>query len=259
MSEPVDYALHSGRIMAIAQEIAAAHFRKRLDVEFKDDESPVTQADKAIERAVRAYLETHFPDHGIWGEEQGAQGLGNRALWVIDPIDGTRSFLSGHPLFGFLLAHVTDGTPDMGLVGMPALGETYLGLPGKGATLNGAQISVSKTERLDRAILYVNEGDKIYDRCPEAFARLMQAGRTRRFGYDCYPHALLAAGHVDAVVDFDLKPYDFLAVSALVEAAGGLMTDWTGAPLGLTSDGAVVSAATAPLHRELVALLGAGG
>lgn len=215
----------------------------------------MTQADKAVEAEVRSYLKQHFPGHGIFGEEHGQEAGDGLHMWVIDPIDGTRSFLSGHPLFGFLLAHLVDGRPRLGLVGMPALHETYLGVVGDGASLNGQPIEVSNTTRLDQSVLYVNEGDKIYRDHPDLFSRLMNAGQTRRFAYDCYPHALLASGHVDAVVDYDLQPYDYLALSPLITAAGGVMTDWHGHALTLDSDGAVVSAATPELHAELLDLI----
>ena len=249
------YADHAARIAGIAADTALGFFRGRLGVEFKADESPVTQADKAVESEVRAYLERHFPDHGIFGEEHGFEGADRENVWIVDPIDGTRSFLSGHPLFGFLLGFLQGGVPQLGVIGMPALGETYLGLRGRGATLNGAPIRVSDQARLDQAVLYVNEGDKIHRDHPSLFTRLMQAGQTRRFAYDCYPHALLAAGHVDAVIDYDLQPYDFLPVSAVIEAAGGVITDWQGNPLGLDSDGRVIAAATPQLHAGMLALI----
>lgn len=250
-----DYADHALRMAEIAAEAARGYFRGRLGIEFKEDESPVTQADKGVEAEVRAYLEQHFPDHGIFGEEQGFDGVDRDEIWIIDPIDGTRSFLSGHPLFGFLLGYLKAGVPQLGVIGMPTLGETFIGVPGQGATLNGKAIQVSRQTRLDRAVLYVNEGDKIYRDYPQLFDRLMQSGQTRRFAYDCYPHALLAAGHVDAVIDYDLQPYDYLPVSAVIEAAGGVITDWDGRPLGLQSDGRVVSAATPELHAEMLAVI----
>ncbi|NOC45471.1 inositol monophosphatase family protein [Ruegeria sp. HKCCD7559] len=248
---------HAKKIADIASESAMHFFRGSLGIEFKQDESPVTQADKAVEAEVRTYLKQHFPGHGIFGEEHGQEAGDGRHMWVIDPIDGTRSFLSGHPLFGFLLAHLVDGRPRLGLVGMPALHETYLGVVGNGASLNGRPIEVSHTTRLDHSVLYVNEGDKIFCDHPDLFNRLMNAGQTRRFAYDCYPHALLASGHVDAVVDYDLQPYDYLALSPLITAAGGVMTDWHGHALALDSDGAVVSAATPELHAELLDLINA--
>ncbi|NOD94617.1 inositol monophosphatase [Ruegeria sp. HKCCD4884] len=246
---------HAIQMADIASSSAMRFFRGSLGVEFKLDESPVTQADKAVEAEVRSYLNQHFPEHGVFGEEHGQEAGDGRHMWVIDPIDGTRSFLSGHPLFGFLLAHLVDGQPQLGLVGMPALNEVYVGVIGEVAALNGKPIRTSQQKRLDQSILYVNEGDKIHRDHPDLFNRLMQAGQTRRFAYDCYPHALLAAGHVDAVVDYDLQPYDYLAVAPLVAAAGGVMTDWQGRALTLESDGAVVSAATPDLHADLLKLI----
>ncbi len=254
MTHISDFIKHAEAMARIASEVAMRHFRGGLEIEFKSDESPVTQADRAVEAAVREYLAKHFPDHGIFGEEEGAKGVDQRHLWVIDPIDGTRSFLSSHPLFGFLLALLEDGLPRIGLVAMPALGEVFVGGPG-GAALNGKAIATSGIQELKKAVLYVNEAEKILQDQPDAFVRLTHSGQTRRFGYDCYPHALLSAGFVDAVVDFDLKPYDFLPVAALVEAAGGVITDWSGRPLTLYSDGRVVAAATPELHHELLELL----
>lgn len=250
-----DLVFHAMNIADLANKAAREYFRGKLGVEFKSDESPVTQADKGVEAQVRAYLEQHFPDHGIFGEEHGFEGQNCREIWIIDPIDGTRSFLSGHPLFGFLLGHLIGGKPDIGVIAMPAINEVFIGVSGRGATLNGNEIETSDQTRLDRSILFVNEGDKIYRDHPELFARLMQSGQTRRFAYDCYPHALLAAGHVDAVIDYDLQPYDFLPVLAVIEAAGGVMTDWDGKPLDLNSDGSVISAATPQLHAEMLEIV----
>lgn len=255
MLATIDRAAHAVRIAEIAADGARGYFRGRLGVEFKADESPVTQADKGIEAKVRAYLEQHFPDHGIFGEEHGIEGGDRKHLWIIDPIDGTRSFLSGHPLFGFLLGHMVDGLPEIGVIGMPALGETYVGVIGQGATLNGEAIRSSDQKALAQSILYVNESEKIYCDNPALFDRLTSAGQTVRLSYDCYPHALLAAGHVDAVVDYGLQPYDFLPVAAVVKAAGGIMTDWNGKSLSLNSDGRVVSASTPELHAQLLTLV----
>jgi histidinol phosphatase-like enzyme (inositol monophosphatase family) len=258
MSKDTATARHALQMAELAAETARRYFRGRLGVEFKADERPVTPADKAVESAVRAYLGEHFPGHGIFGEEHGiAQGDG-RHIWIIDPIDGTRSFLSGHPLFGFLLGHIADGAAQLGLVAMPALQETYLGIPGSGAWCGDAPIRSSEQQELDHAILYVNEGDKLHRDHPQVFGRLMQAGQTRRFAYDCYPYALLASGHVDAVVDYDLQPYDYLPVEALVSAAGGVMTGWQGEALERQSNAPVIAAATPQLHRQLMALVSGG-
>ncbi len=248
-------SIHATRAAEIAANAARGYFRGQLGVEFKADESPVTQADKAVESEVREYLSHHFPDHGLFGEEHGIERAEHSHMWIVDPIDGTRSFLSGHPLFGFLLGHLVNGKPDLGVIGMPALNEVLLGEPGRGATLNGAPVAVSAQRDLEQAVLFINEGEKIYRDHPQVFDRLNTTAQTRRFSYDCYPHALVAMGHVDAVVDYDLQPYDYMPVLAVIEAAGGVMTDWAGAALDLNSDGRVVSAATPELHAALLDVL----
>ncbi|PLS21281.1 inositol monophosphatase family protein [Neptunicoccus cionae] len=234
---------------------ARSYFRQHNAVEFKDDESPVTVIDQRIEQELKKAIAAKYPMDGIFGEESGVDGGLDGNLWVIDPIDGTRSFISGNPLFGMLLAYVRHGAPLAGIISMPVLDELYCGAIGQGATCNGAPISVSDQRNIDDCTLYINEGEKLMAEHPEPLARLLKAGKTRRFGYDCYPHALLAAGHIDAVVDYDLKPYDYLALASVITAAGGILTDWQGRALDLSSDGAVVAAATPELHRALLALL----
>jgi inositol-phosphate phosphatase/L-galactose 1-phosphate phosphatase/histidinol-phosphatase len=256
MLPKTDYAAHAATIAQFAAKAAMGYFRGPLGTEFKQDTSPVTQADKGVETLVRTYLNEHFPDHGIFGEEHGIEGADKQRMWIIDPIDGTRSFLSGHPLFGFLLAHLNEGVPEIGVVGMPALDEVFLGVKGKGSTLNGETIKSSDQTHLDNAILYINEGEKIYADHPKVFDHLTRSGQTRRVSYDCYPHALLAAGHVDAVVDYDLQPYDYLPLSVVIHEAGGIITDWDGKPLTLNSDGRVLSAATTQIHEQLLTLVG---
>ena len=141
------------------------------------------------------------------------------------------------------------------MISMPELNERYIGQRGLGATLNGKRISTSsKIEQAD-AIIYINEGDRLSRYEPEVFARLLKLGHTRRFAHDCYPHALLASGQVDVVVDYDLQPFDYLPLAGVVEEAGGVISDWHGNPLTYESDGRVISAATPELHKEMAALL----
>ncbi len=247
---------HAIEIAKIAMGAARGFFRGQLGVEFKPDESPVTQADRGVETLVRDYLNEHCPGDGIFGEEHGVEGPDKDQMWIIDPIDGTRSFLSGHPLFGFLLSHTSHGIADIGVIGMPALDELIIGQKDAGAVMNGQDIHCSDQTALNRAILYVNDSDKIYRGHPEIFGRLMRAGQTRRQGHDCYPHALVAMGYADAVVDYDLHPYDYLALSVVIEAAGGVITDWQGNPLTLKSGTAhVVTAATPALHAAILELV----
>ncbi len=242
-------------IAARASAIAMRHFRGALGVDFKADDSPVTQADRAVEAEVRRILADRFPDHGIFGEEGGIERGAADDLWIVDPIDGTRSFMTGHPLFGFLLAKLSKGRAELGVVALPALDEAYAAERGAGAALNGVPIRTSGRRDENGASLYINEGEKIWRAAPDIFARLMDFGRTRRFGYDCYPYALLASGHVDAVVDFDLQPYDYQPVALLVEEAGGVMTGWDGALLDMQVNAPVIAAATPELHAHLLSVV----
>jgi histidinol phosphatase-like enzyme (inositol monophosphatase family) len=243
---------------AIAQGAAAAamgFWRGRLGVEFKADESPVTQADRAVEAEVRRLIAAQFPGDGIYGEEGGRSVGETGALWVIDPIDGTRSFLSGHPMFGFLLTYLAGGQPRLSAVGLPALAEIYLAERGKGAFCRGERLRTSGQTKLSDTILYLQEAEKVWRGHPDLFARLMSTGSTRRMAYDAGAYTLLARGHVDLVIDYDLQPYDYLAVSLLVEEAGGVMTDWRGGRLSMGEGIATVAAATPELHAAALALI----
>ncbi|WP_424976641.1 inositol monophosphatase family protein [Dinoroseobacter sp. S124A] len=241
-------------IAADASAVAMARFRKPLDVTQKSDDSPVTIADQTTERAIRDALQAAYPGETIFGEEYGQTGT-QEAMWIVDPIDGTRSFIAGLPLFGMLIGYVAAQRPQLGIINMPALGELYAGARGVGATLNGAPIVASDCRELATARLCLNEMDRMLADIPDTALRLARAGGLRRLGADCYPHALVASGHADAVVDYGLQPYDYLPVAAVVEAAGGVMTDWQGRPLSLGSDGRTLTAATPELHAELLELV----
>ncbi|WP_127561189.1 inositol monophosphatase family protein [Nioella ostreopsis] len=245
------------RITGDAADISRSGFNAVSEIDLKSDESPVTASDRATEKAIREALVAEFPEDGIFGEEYGIEGLDRPRVWVVDPIDGTKSFITGVPLFGMLMALVEDGETLLGIIRLPALDQVYAGARGLGATKDGKPIRVSRCTALTDATLFINEAEKIHGDDPALFGRLCTAGKLRRMGYDCHPHALVAEGRIDAVVDYDLKPYDYLPVAGVVEAAGGIMTDWQGQPLNFESDGRVVSAATPDLHAELLAFLNA--
>ena len=243
-------------ISGAAAPIPMRYFRRGVAVDDKADESPVTVADRETEEHIRAALSERFPAHGVFGEEFGRKAAQSAHTWIIDPIDGTKSFISGSPLFGMLLGVVRDGSPEAGVIRMPALGECFAGARGVPATLNGNPMRCRATAGLSEARIFLNEANLLMAEEPERFARLMSAGKLRRFANDCYSFALLALGQIDAVVDYGLQPYDYLPVAPVVEAAGGVITDWAGRPLGLDSDGTVVAAGSPAVHQELLQLLG---
>lgn len=238
-----------------ASKIPMSYFRAPLVIDSKADESPVTIADKETELFIRDVLISTFPDHGIFGEEYGITGSLDGETWIIDPIDGTRSFISGNPLFGMLLGYLSGGIPQMGLVRMPALNETFVGVPGQGATMNGTPIRCRATTSLKDAMIYVNESDRIRAAFPGVVEQVATLGQMCRHSYDCYPHAMVAAGNIDLVLDYDLQPYDYLPLVGLVQAAGGVITDWDGGALTPNSKGDVITAATPELHRQILETL----
>lgn len=238
-----------------AAAIPLRYFRSALAVEDKADQSPVTVADRETEQQITRAILQRFPEHGIFGEEFGRRDSSGSLTWIIDPIDGTKSFISGSPLFGMLLGVTRDGVPEAGVIRMPALGEVFGGSRGGPALRNGEEICCRPAPPLADARLYLNESNLLMERQPERFARLMRAGKLRRFAYDCYSFALLAMGQIDAVVDFDLQPYDYMPVVPVIEAAGGVISDWHGSRLGLGSDGSVLAAGSRELHAELLELL----
>lgn len=232
-------------------------FRHPLAVDTKADASPVTQADREVETALRAAIAEQYPEHGILGEEFGVSHMEAELVWSLDPIDGTRAFISGNPLWGTLLALLHRGRPVLGLIDIPALDERWIGAAGQPASLNGHACRVSGCTELGEAILYATSPDIFAGAELAAFDALAQAARMRRYGGDCYSYGLLASGHVDLVVESGLQPYDYLALMPVIEGAGGVITDWSGQPLGLQSQGRVIAAATPQLHRQAMRLLGA--
>lgn len=234
-------------------------FRTPLEVIAKLDDSPVTVADRSAEASMRSMLGVQVASHGILGEEHGRERMDAEYLWVLDPIDGTKSFITGSPLWGTLIALLHHGQPVLGLVDMPVLGERWLAVRGQVTRCNDQPVRVSTCQSLAEARVYTTSPDAFQPAEWAAFDGLSRACALRRFGGDCYSYAQLAGGHIDLVVEAGLQPYDYLAMVCLIESAGGVMSDWSGQPLGVGSDGRVVAAATPALHaRALAHLRGVG-
>lgn len=242
-------------MLAAARPIALEYFRAPLTVERKTDFSPVTRADRQIETAMKGVLRQYCPDHGILGEEHGATELNARFVWVIDPIDGTKSFISGVPLFGTLIALLDRGRPVMGVIDMPVLGETWVGSRSHVTRYGQAPCHTNTTQSLQEAILFTTSPDVFSAEALPVLDALGNACIERRFGGDCYSYGLLASGHIDLILETGLQPYDYLPLVSIVNGAGGVITDWEGKALGLHSDGRVLAAATLELHREALALI----
>jgi inositol-phosphate phosphatase / L-galactose 1-phosphate phosphatase / histidinol-phosphatase len=212
-------------------------------LEAKDDASPVTLADRAAETVIRDILNQERPDDGIIGEEFGAERAGAARQWVIDPIDGTASFIAGRPIFGTLIALMQDGWPVMGLVDQPITRERWVGGIGYPTQLQGANAKTRRCATLADMVL-ASTGPQYFDaHRAEHFMGLAAKTAHKRmiWGGDCYNYALLASGHIDLVVESGLKLHDFAALVPVVEAAGGIMCDWAGEPLSAASEGDVIA------------------
>ena len=219
------------------------YFRAEFGLETKADASPVTLADRAAEAAIRSILETERPSDGIIGEEYGTVREGAARQWVIDPIDGTTSFVAGRPIFGTLIALMEDGWPVLGVIDQPILRERWIGAVGYPTTFNDAPVRTRPCPELAQAILSTTSPNCFSAHEGEHFMALAAKTAHRRliWGGDCYNYGLLASGHIDVVVESGLKLHDFAALIPVVEGAGGMMCDWTGEPLSATSAGDVIA------------------
>ncbi|WIA15857.1 hypothetical protein OEZ85_012611 [Tetradesmus obliquus] len=250
--------------------ITTRYFRTKLNVDSKSDASPVTIADRQAEEAMRKLIAAAYPSHAVFGEEAGltlgsssssssgdgsnsSSSSGDDWLWVLDPIDGTKSFITGKPLFGTLIALLHNGTPVLGVIDQPVTRERWVGLAGQQSSLNGRPISARACGDISNAYMYSTTPHMFAGATEQAFHRVRDAVRIPMYGCDCYAYGLLAAGHCDLVVEADLKPYDYMALVPIIKGAGGVISDWSGQPLRWQVQGGDVAAAIKAAPGEVLA------
>ncbi|MFO1351585.1 MAG: histidinol-phosphatase [Gammaproteobacteria bacterium] len=251
----IEFSRFAHALADAAREVTMGYFRRPIAVESKADASPVTIADRNTEKRMRELIAERFPAHGIYGEEYGNDMAGQSHVWVLDPIDGTKSFITGLPTFGTLIALMRGEQTLVGIIEMPALGERFVGVQGHTTTWNGLVCASRRCERLEDAVMYSTSLDQFIGIERACYDAIAAAVKLRRFGGDCYSYGLLAGGFVDLVVESDMEPYDFMALVPVVEGAGGVISDWHGQPLGLQSEGHVLAAATTELHERALNVL----
>ena len=239
----------------VARRIATRHFRTPVAVTRKSDGSPVTIVDKEIESEMRRMIRAAFPGHAIRGEEFPAEGSGE-FTWVLDPIDGTKSFITGFPLFGSLIALMQGARPVLGVLEAPALAERWVGCEGRPTLFNGRAAHTSERRALADAVVYTTTAETFNADERPRFEALGARAALRRYGGDCYLYGMLASGSCELVIEVQLKPHDFMAAIPIVEGAGGRISDWQGAPLTTASNGRVVAAANETLWKQAVEELG---
>jgi inositol-phosphate phosphatase/L-galactose 1-phosphate phosphatase/histidinol-phosphatase len=243
------------RLADAAGDAIRPFFRARFEMETKSDASPVTQADRASEAAIRAILNVERPGDGIIGEEYGTERGEAERVWVIDPIDGTRAFIAGRPLFGTLIALLEAGKPVLGIIDQPIIGDRWVGAAGRPTLFRDAVARSRPCPAVAQAYVASTSPAAFPTEDYPAFARLSAEARDTLWGGDCHNYGLLASGHLDLVVESGLKLYDFAALVPVIEGAGGRMCDWNGQPLDIASDGRVIASGNAELIPAVVELL----
>ncbi|MFQ6024568.1 MAG: inositol monophosphatase family protein, partial [Acidiferrobacterales bacterium] len=239
---PKEFIEFTNRLADAAGEIHRRYFRKPVTVETKTDGSPVTPVDKETERLLRELIEQTYPDHGIAGEEYPSVRDEAEFVWVLDPVDGTKSFLAGIPLFGILVALAHRGRFILGVVDQPILGDRWVGADGHGTTFNGIPVRTRQCSALTEAVLCVAGPDDYAKTYDDQIAKVRRAAKWVRYGAECYSYGLIASGFIDLIVDAELDNHDFGPLEPIVRNAGGIATDWHGDPLTMASDGKIIAA-----------------
>jgi myo-inositol-1(or 4)-monophosphatase len=264
--KPVDFAAFVDELARVSGDAILPFFRTALVAQDKNKGGafdPVTEADRAAEVVMRRLIARDFPSHGIIGEEFGEHAPESEYVWVLDPIDGTKSFISGMPTWGTLIGLTHHGAACYGMMHQPFTRESFVG-DGAAASWRGLAANGEKAERrlhvrrcatLAEAVVMTTHPGLLTEGTLEPFQRVERETRLSRYGGDCYSYCMLAAGHVDLVIESGLKPFDIVALIPIVEGAGGRVTAWDGGPA--TQGGAIIAAGDARLHEQALKLLNA--
>ena len=236
-------------------KITLKFFRQTFTTENKEDKSPVTIADKNAELKIRDLINKTYPKHGILGEEFEDINPDSEFKWVVDPIDGTLSFIAGHKDFGTLIALLYNEKPFLGIIDCPAHQERWVGLQNQPTTLNGIVVKTSNVKNIKNSYAFTSGlyfKDKMFR---TSFNKIIEQTKYYRFGGDCYMYGMLASGLIDIVIEDTLKAYDYMALIPVIEGAGGVVTDKHNQEISLDSEGSIVATANPELHKEVVKVL----
>ena len=238
-----------------SEKIILQYFRTTLTVDTKNDDTPVTIADKNTELKIRELIQAKYPNHGILGEEFEGTNIDSEYLWVIDPIDGTRSFIAGHKDFGTLIALLHNKKPVIGIINCPAHKERWVGVIGKQTTMNQMKVQTSSTQRLDKSYVCTSGLYFDDDHFKRGFDKIIKQTMYHRFGGDCYMYGMIASGLIEIVIEDTLKAHDYMALIPIIEGAGGKLTDKYGKVVTIHSKGSIVASANDKLHEKLIDII----
>ena len=252
LDELIDFSKH---LADESEKIIKKYFRTSLDIDRKEDKSPVTIADKEVELKIREIIKNNFPKHGILGEEFDQTNIESEYIWVIDPIDGTRSFIAGHKDFGTLIALIYKNKPIIGIINCPMHKERWIGIINKETTMNNKVVKTSNTTLINESYfctsgLYLED-----DHFKKSCDKIINKSKYYRLGGDCYMYGMIASGLIDIVLEDTLKTHDYMALIPVIEGAGGVVTDKYGSPVNINSDGSIVASANKSLHNQVIDII----
>ncbi|MFZ5791562.1 MAG: histidinol-phosphatase [Pseudomonadota bacterium] len=252
---PAEFVAFAEALADASGAVVRRYFRSPLDIITKQDLSPVTIADREAEAAIRELIQAQYPDHGMIGEEHGPERADAEFVWVLDPIDGTKSFVSGRPLFGTLIALCRAGQPILGVIDHPALGERWVGALGHPTIFQKRPVKTRPCVTLGDAHLFASSPHQFAGEDAPRFDRLRKDCKMVVYGSDCYHYGILASGFGDLAIEASLGIYDYLAVVPVVEGAGGIVTDWEGKPLTIASGDKVLAAGDRRIHEQALRMV----
>lgn len=252
---PTEFIRFAQELADASRALIRSRFRRNAEVEMKPDNTPVTATDLEVETLIRGMIADRYPTHGVIGEEHPASAASADHVWVIDPIDGTRSFIAGRPVFGTLIALTVDTVPVLGVVDIPITQERWVGAKGHATLLNGKAASTRKCPATAGAILLATSPEYLDGDAARPFANVADAARFTIYDAGTQAYGLVASGHADMMIAARYGIVDYLAAVPVIEGAGGLMRDWNGAPLTLHSGDRFVAVGDAGLLPETLELL----
>lgn len=252
---PNEYVSFAHTLADESEKILMRYFRSKINIQSKKDNTPVTVADTESESLIRNLIARKYPKHGILGEEYENNYNNEEFTWVIDPIDGTRSFIAGHKDFGTLISLLHNKKPIIGIINCPAHNERWIGVKNKKTKMNNDFVKTSLIQNIEDSYLFTSG---IYFEEPllkKGYEKIKNKTRYYRLGGDCYMYGMLASGFIDIVVEDTLKAHDYMALVNVIEGAGGRITDKFGKAVTIESDGSLIASCNSIIHDKLITLI----
>ncbi|QIQ22354.1 histidinol-phosphatase [Zophobihabitans entericus] len=255
MSEQNSLLTFAKKLADTSRSIILDSLKNPIVFDTKSDLSPVTVIDQKVEKSLRDLITESYPEHGILGEEYESEKLDADYVWVIDPIDGTKAFVTGLPVYGTLISLTYKGVPFIGIIDHPFTSERWVGIDGQVTTYNDKPVSTRQCSKLADAIVSIGNPESLSSGETANFTKLCQQTKWRVYGGSCYVYARLSSGQIDISVDSGLDPFDYCALDVVIRNAGGILTDWEGKRLSIHSGHRVVASGDKELHQEVIKVL----